>query len=149
MLLKLRLPAELELEKLSVQMHRWVAVNQQGQESKAQEAAGSTYLYPLRVAQAASRTLRVRGRNRGRVAGVGAQHRALGAFCSILSKTDGTSAAGAIPLWLAGRADEFWVQRGRCVAFCTASFLKFLGIQSKLLGLEPRWREGQVHAKYL
>lgn len=50
MLLKLRLPAELELEKLSVQMHRWVAVNQQGQESKAQEAAGSTYLYPLRVA---------------------------------------------------------------------------------------------------
>lgn len=74
MLLKLRLPAELELEKLSVQTHRWVAVNQQGQESKAQEAASGTSLYPLRVAQAASRTLRVRGRNRGRAAGVGAQH---------------------------------------------------------------------------
>lgn len=35
------------------------------------------------------------------------------------------------------------------MGFCTVSFLKFLEIQSKLVGIEPIRREGQVHAKYI
>lgn len=33
------------------------------------------------------------------------------------------------------------------MGFCTVSFLRFLEIRSKLVGIEPIWREGQVHTK--
>lgn len=35
------------------------------------------------------------------------------------------------------------------MGFCTVSFLKFLEIWSKLVGIEAIWRERQVHAEYI